>query len=129
MSQAIEIFVAVTALIIGLSHLLRPQDWSDTILALHRTGRPGAFANGAIHMFPGVVIVAGHWVWSWPEAVLTFLGCVLVVKGAIGFLLPDVALRSMSLARVASRFRGAGIFGLAIAGWAIYCLWHRAANL
>ena len=125
MTQATEVFVAITSVVIGLSHLLRPQDWTNVYAALSRAGRSGAFANGAFHLFAGAVIVAGHWVWTWPEVVLTTFGCLLVLKGSVSFLLPDVALRSMSLAREPFRFRIAGIMALAIAAWAIYCLWRR----
>jgi hypothetical protein len=63
---------------------------------LHRAGRPGAFANGALSLVPGAAIVAGHGGWSWPGAVLTCFGWLLVIKGLICFLLPDMAVRSMA---------------------------------
>jgi hypothetical protein len=126
MASAIEMYVAITALVFGLSHLLRPDDWVAVYSALSRAGRPGAFVNGAIHLIPGAIIVAGHWVWSWPESVLTIFGCLLVTKGSVCFLLPDVGLKSMSMARLPYAFRVAGIMSLAIGGWAVFCLWHRA---
>src|ERR1700742_3563551 len=105
MIQATEVFAAITSVVIGLSHLFRPNDWTDTYTALSRAGRPGAFVNGAIHFFPGAIIVASHWIWTWPEAVLTLLGCALIFKGTVCFLFPDLALKSMSLAHNSSRFR------------------------
>src|SRR5262249_29044356 len=121
-----EWFVAVTATIIGLSHLLRPGDWAETFRQLHRLGRPGAFVNGALSLVPGAVVVAGHGSWAWPGAVLTAFGWLLVAKAALCFLAPDKALRSMEHgARSPRSFVAAGAMSLAIGAWAFYCIWHR----
>ena len=123
MERAVEWFVAVTALAVGASHILRPGDWAEAFSQLHRCGRPGAFVNAALSLVPGAAIVAGHASWAWPGAVLTAFGWLLVAKGLICLLAPDMALRSM--ARGASAPRGfvvAGLLALAIGGWACYCL-------
>jgi len=128
MERAVEWFVAVTGVVIGLSHLLRPNDWAEVFRQLHRLGRPGAFANGGPTLAAGAVVVAGHGSWAWPGAVLTAFGWLLVAKGVVCFLAPDKALRSMERgARSPRGFVAAGLLCLAIAGWAGYCLWHRAA--
>src|SRR5204862_6238959 len=57
------------------------------------SGPPGAFISGAISLVPGAAFIAAHWVWTWPAARLTVLGCALVLKGAVCFLAPNVALR------------------------------------
>jgi len=64
--RAVEWFVAITSLVVGASHLLRPGDWAEAYRQLHRCGRPGAFANGALHLAPGALLVAGHPSWVWP---------------------------------------------------------------
>src|SRR5215475_13936942 len=125
MPHATQLFVAITAFVVGLSHLFRAQDWTTAYAYLHRAGRPGAFANGAIHLIPGAVIVAGHWIWTWPEAVLTILGCLLVAKGTVCFLAPQIALRSMAIGASRHGFRLAGISALLISGWAMFCLLRR----
>jgi hypothetical protein len=66
MERAVEWFVAVTAAVVGLSHLLRPGEWAETYRQLHRCGRLGAFANGALSLVPGAAVVAGHGSWAWP---------------------------------------------------------------
>jgi hypothetical protein len=127
--RAVEWFVAVTALAVGASHLLRPDDWAEAFRQLHRSGRPGAFANGILSLFSGAAIVAGHGSWAWPGAVLTGFGWLLVAKGVACLLAPDKALRSM--ARGAGSRRGfvvAGAICLALGAWACYCLWHGTAN-
>jgi hypothetical protein len=127
MERAVEWFVAVTAAVIGLSHLLRPGDWAEAYRQLHRLGRPGAFANGALHLVPGTALVAGHGSWPWPGAVLTVFGWLLVAKAAVCFLAPDQALRSMERGGRSPRgFVAGGLLLLTVAGWTGYCLWHGA---
>jgi hypothetical protein len=121
--RAVEWFVAVTALAVGASHLLRPNDWAETFRQLHRLGRPGAFANGALSLVPGALIVAGHGSWAWPRVVLTGFGWLLVAKGVLCLLAPEKALRSMARGADAPRgFLVAGVLALAVGGWACYCL-------
>src|SRR5690242_4531236 len=48
MVRAVEAFLAVTSLVLGASHVARPADWVEVFGRLHRAGRPGAFANGAM---------------------------------------------------------------------------------
>ena len=127
MAEAVEWYVAITALVVGASHVARPHDWAEAFRQLHRCGRPGALANGGLSLVTGAAIVAGHGSWAWPGAVLTGFGWLLAAKGLACLLAPDKALRSM--ARGAESPRGfvvAGVAALAVGGWACYCLWHRA---
>jgi hypothetical protein len=127
--RSIEWFVAVTALIVGASHLLRPKDWAETFRQLHDCGRPGAFINGTLTLIPGAALVATHRSWEWPGAVLTGFGWLLVSKGVVCLLAPDLALRSM--ARGASSPRGfivGGVLLLAIGVWGCYCLWSATPD-
>jgi hypothetical protein len=123
--RATEWFALLTCLIVGLSHLLLPRAWTEVFAAMHRLGRPGAFANGGLSLIPGAVFVAAHPVWSGPAVVLTVLGWALVLKGAICFLAPSIALRSMGRAG-AGNGRGfvvGGVLLLALAGVLAYVLW------
>src|SRR5947207_5906296 len=121
MERVVEWFVAVTAAVVASSHLLRPGDWAEAYRQLHRCGRPGAFANGALSLVPGAAVVAGHGAWSWPGGVLTAFGWLLVAKGLVCFLAPDVALRSMARAPSRPGFAAAGVVLLAVGAWAGYC--------
>ena len=121
--RAVEWFVAITSLVVGASHLLRPGDWAEAYRQLHRLGRPGAFVNGALHLTFGAVIVAGHPSWEGPGAVLTAFGWLLVAKGAVCFLAPQWALRSMERGgHSPGGFVVAGMVLVALGGWASYCL-------
>jgi hypothetical protein len=123
MEQTVEWFILITSVVIGLSHLCYPRDWGAAFAAMHRSGRPGAFANGGLSLAPGAAIVAGHPVWSGPAVVLTVLGCLMIVKGVVCFLAPGHALASMNRGSAGRGFRAGGGGLLALAVWTSYCLW------
>jgi hypothetical protein len=126
MESAVEWFVAITAAIVGISHIAQRAAWAETYARLHRAGRPGAFANGAISLVPGAVIAAGHPIWTWPAAVLTVFGWLMIVKGVVCFLAPEKALRSMAHgATTPQSFVPGGVVLLVMSAWAIWCVWLR----
>jgi hypothetical protein len=129
MEQAVEWFFLITSLVVGLSHVLYPGDWGAAFAAMHRAGRPGAFANGGLSLATGAAIVAGHPVWSGPAVVLTVLGCLMIVKGVSCFLSPDRALASMSYGSSGRGFRAAGGLLLVFCAWVGYCLWVAGGRL
>lgn len=123
--QIVEVFVAITSIVVGASHVFRPGDWADAYRQLCRCGPPGAFFNGMLHLVPGALLVGGHPSWTWPGSVLTGLGWLLVAKAAVCFLAPEWALMSMDRGGRAPRvFAFAGVVLFAIGGWACYCLWN-----
>ncbi|MCY2965415.1 MAG: hypothetical protein NT069_17575 [Planctomycetota bacterium] len=114
----------MSTLIVAVSHILRPADWATLFRQLHELRRTGAFINGMITLIPGAMIVAGHWVWSFPGIVVTLYGLLLVVKSAVCLLFPDVALRSMRRGGDSPRgFIGAGVVLLCLSVWTCYSLW------
>ncbi len=116
-------FIAITALAVGASHLALPHDWAAAYRQLHGCGRTGALVIGLVSLLVGAAIVAGHPSWVWPGALLTGFGWLLVAKGVLCLLAPELALRSMDRGADSPRgFRLAGIFCLFIGGWACYCL-------
>ncbi len=126
MEIAVEWYLAITLLVIGASHVLRPGDWCEAFRQLHRCGRgrPGAFINGVLSLATGAIIVAGHGSWSWPGTIVTVLGWFLIAKAVSCFLLSDLALRSMELGSRSPRgFVIGGLLFLVLSGWVWYCLW------
>ena len=59
----------------------------------------------------GLLIVAFHWRWSWPELIVTLIGCGLTLKGSLYFLWPSLARRSLAhlTPETTGRFRIAGV--------------------
>jgi hypothetical protein len=123
MDRAIEGFVAITSLMIGMSHIVRASDWCELFRQLHAWGNTGAFVNGGLSLFVGAFIVVGHPVWTGPGLVITVFGWMLIAKSAICFLLPQKALRSMELGSQSPRsFVIAGVVVLSIGVWSLVCL-------
>jgi hypothetical protein len=123
MDRAIEGFVAVTSLIIGMSHIVRARDWCEFFRQLHALGHTEAFINGGLNLFTGAFIVAGHPVWTGPGIVITVFGWMLIAKTANCFLLPQNALRPMERGSQSPRnFVIAGVVTLSIGGWSLFSL-------
>ena len=117
MERAIEIYAVVQLALIGVSHIVHHRAWAELFVALTARGRAGAFVNGLLSLAFGSMVVAFHPVWSGLPAVLTVLGVLSLVKAAVCFLMPDVALRSMARATPerSGEFVGAGVVALGFA--------------
>ncbi|MES1245904.1 MAG: hypothetical protein ABUT39_30130 [Acidobacteriota bacterium] len=93
MERAIQVFAAVSFLVIGLSHIFQPGTWVEFFTKLRSLGRLGAFAEGFISLNFGAVIVSFHNVWSGPAVVLTLIGWGQVLKALFRFVAPAASLR------------------------------------
>jgi hypothetical protein len=123
MERSVEWFFAITAVVVGVSHVLRSADWAEAFRQLHGCGRGGAFVNGGLSLIPGAAIVAGHGSWAWPGGLVTLFGWLLVAKGVVCLILPDKALQSMARGAGSPRgFVGAGVVLMVLGVWTWYCL-------
>ncbi len=95
MEQAVQLYAAISFLVIGLSHLVRPNAWVAFYQALAARGIPGVFLEGFLSLSFGGLIVGFHNVWRGPAVVLTLIGWGQVLKGAGRFVAPQVGLRMM----------------------------------
>jgi hypothetical protein len=127
MEDGVRILVAVSYIVIGVSHLVRPREWAEFFIALRERGAIGSFTVAFIHFPLGAIIVAFHNVWTWPEVVLTVCGWGLVVKGFLYFVWPSHSERM--LARVtlerAWEFRLVSPFAFALSAFCIYLTLRR----
>jgi hypothetical protein len=118
MERAVEVFAAIHCLVIGLSHVAQPLAWAEFFIWLRGKGTVGVFVNGFLSLGFGSVIVAFHNVWAGLPAVLTILGWAQVLKGALSFTAPQIAMKSLN--RVSpersSEFVWAGVVLLALSG-------------
>jgi hypothetical protein len=96
--------------------------WAAFFIGMRERGAVAGLLNAYVHGPTGVLIVAFHNVWTWPEAVVTLIGWGLTLKAALYFCWPQLAQRT--LARVtpetAWKLRVAGAAGIALAavtGW------------
>jgi hypothetical protein len=127
MEQGVQVFAAVSLLVIGVSHLVRPQAWVAYYQDLAARGTPGAFVEGFLCLSFGGIIVGFHNVWQGPALVLTLLGWAQVLKGLGRFAAPEVAVQVMGRASPdrAWFFRAGGVFALLLSGF-IWWLRFRA---
>ena len=127
MEIAIERFVALSIVVIGLSHLFQPRMWVDFFVMLRAKGDAGV-ALVAFTSFPiGALIVSFHQVWEGLPMIVTILGWGWTIKGALYFIFP--ALGRRMLQRVsperAWEFAVAGGAFLLLGGLLIYSLLNR----
>ena len=116
-AHAIEVFAVVNFAVIGLSHVAQPRAWAELFVGMRSLGYTGVFLNGMPSLLVGSIIVAFHNAWTGLPAVLTVIGWMQVVKGAISLTVPRVGMRG--LLRVSTdrawEFQAAGAAFLAIA--------------
>ena len=124
-----QVFAAVTFLVIGLSHLAQPMAWVAYYQALAAQGTPGAFVEGFLCVSFGGIIVAFHNVWHGPAIVLTLAGWAQVVKGLGRFVAPQFAVRMMARATPerAWFFRAGGVFAILLSGFFWWLRFRSAA--
>lgn len=129
MEQGTQTFAAVSFLVIGLSHLLRPKAWVAFYQALAARGTPGVFLEGFVTLSFGAIIVGFHNVWRGPALLLTLIGWAQVLKGAGRFIVPQIGLRMMQRmsAERAWQFQAGGIVALLLSGF-LWWLRYRHAQ-
>lgn len=88
-----EQFVAITFVLMGLSHVLAPRRWSEFFVALFASGA-GPLGVAIVTLPPAALLVLTHNRWS-PDLglVATMYGWAALLKSAFYLLLPGVAER------------------------------------
>lgn len=124
----VEFVMLLTGAIMGLSHIVQPGMWAEYFGALAERGRAGVVTKVLqVELWPALLIVSLHQVWSGPAIVVTVVGWLMLAKVAIGLLAPDLALRSMRMAGRGGRsFIPAGIALLVVSGFAGAALFFPA---
>ena len=119
MEQEIQVFAAISFLVIGLSHLVQPKAWVEFFRALAAKGTTGAFLEGFLLLNFGAIVVAFHNIWQGPAIVLTLIGWAQVLKGLVRFVFPEVALRVMRRLTMerAWQIQVSGVFALAVSAF------------
>jgi hypothetical protein len=98
-ASVVQFVMLIACVPMGLSHIVRPQLWIDFFGRLYAMGTPGLVLKVlAVELWPALLIVALHQVWSGPGIVLTLYGWAQFSKVWIALLLPAVGMRSMGMA-------------------------------
>jgi hypothetical protein len=116
----VDFVMLLSGLLMGLSHIVQPGMWADYFARLAARGRAGVVTKiMQLELWPVLLIVGLHQVWSGPGIVVTVVGWLLLAKVAIGLLAPELALRSMRMAERGPRsFVPAGVGLLVVSGFA-----------
>lgn len=123
-ADGVELVLAPAMILMGLSHMVRPDMWAKLFAHLHGLGTTGViYRTFMLELWPALAIVTLHQVWSGPGVVLTIYGILLSAKCALAMLMPEIGLRSMAMAQAGARaFVPGGVVLLAIGGSCIWAL-------
>ena len=123
-AHAIEAIMAISCLLMGISHMLRKQMWEHFFTHLQGLGTTGVVMRTfSLELWPGLLIVVLHPVWSGPGLVVTLYGWALAGKCTLSMLRPDIGLRSLGMAQKGGHsFLVAGVALCAIAACATWAL-------
>jgi uncharacterized protein YjeT (DUF2065 family) len=124
METSIQKLVAISYLVIGLSHIVQPRVWTQFFIMFRDKGEVGSFLSGLLHFPMGVLIVSFHNVWHGIPLIVTIMGWGLVIKGLIYLTYPKHGMRV--LARVSLErsweFVVAGVIAVVLSGVIMYPL-------
>jgi uncharacterized protein YjeT (DUF2065 family) len=103
-------WVAITLIAIGLSHALRPREWTGLFTDLLPKPYAGLWI-GLLTLMPGLLILLAHNIWvPRPAVIVTVLGWGWTIKGTLYLLWPSLPQRiAMRHMRHPERFRWAGL--------------------
>nr|WP_321232867.1 hypothetical protein [uncultured Psychroserpens sp.] len=109
--DSIELFLAINLFVIGLSHFIRPKMWVDFFLALTAKRHVGNLINALLHFGFGSLIFAFHFVWTWPKVLVTVYALLIMGKGILYLLYPEIGLKSISRVtqKNAQKFKWVGV--------------------
>jgi uncharacterized protein YjeT (DUF2065 family) len=117
--SAVQMVMLISCVLMGLSHMLQPQIWTEFFARLTERGNFGLVTNAMINSAPGAIIVALHQVWSGPAILLTLYGWALLAKAAMSLAIaPSVGMRALRMSRHgdnAFRYGGIGLLVVGIA--------------
>ncbi len=88
MEQAIELMTGIVLTVLGVSFLLRAQDWAGWFDDIRQDGRHRAIPIGAFALLLSAFMVAFHQVWSGFFLLVTVIGVLGIIEGSVYLLFP-----------------------------------------
>jgi len=99
-TSAIQLIMFLSCTIMGLSHIMQPRMWEEYFTRLHADGETAIITRTfTLELWPALLIVTLHHVWSGPGIVLTLYGIALTIKCTISVLAPQIGMRSLKQAQ------------------------------
>lgn len=98
--QSVVQFVFLIACVpMGVSHIVQPRMWVEFFARIHEQGTAGLVGKVlAIELWPALLLVSLHQVWSGPAIVLTLYGWAQFTKVWLALLVPAIGMRSLAMA-------------------------------
>lgn len=127
MNIAIERLVAISFLVIGLSHILQPRAWVEFFIRFREKGAVGSLQLGLFHLPLALLIVSFHNIWHGLPLVVTLVGWGQLLKSFLYLIYPKHGLKMLSVLSVERswQFILGGVFAIAISGVIFFSLWQR----
>ena len=110
--QGVQIILAAPFIIMGASHIVRPEMWRSFFKRLNDMGQTGVVIRSfMLELWPAALIIAFHQDWSGPGVILTVYGHMLMTKVALSLVLPQIGSKSLQMAQSVGKrgFIGAGV--------------------
>ncbi|MEM6857987.1 MAG: hypothetical protein AAF559_08955 [Pseudomonadota bacterium] len=127
--QAVQAIMVPALLLLGLSHIVRPALWRDFFNHLHSLGTTGVVTRTfAFELWPALLIMVFHQVWSGPGIALTIYGWLLMTKVTLSLLVPELGLKSLAMADAVTDARWA-VAGLLLIALSASSLWSLLSAL
>ena len=120
----VEALLAIPYLLMGTSHIAQPAMWRAYFTRLHAEGAPALVTRTfTLELWPALLIVVYHQVWTGPAAIITVFGHALLLKIVLSMLMPGVGLRSLAMAEKGDA--GFRVGGLVLVGLGLICVYLR----
>lgn len=129
MEQSIELMVGIVFFVLGLSYMLRADDWTVALDHIQKKGRRASLTIGSILIFWGSFLLAFHWVWQGLPILATIIGLILTVKGTVYLLFPSWLSAKITILErhnLNSAFRISGFLTIIVALVILYGWWKVA---
>ena len=122
MEIAVQKIVAVSFIIIGLSHVFRPRVWAQFFIDLSRRGEAASLLIVLMTLPLGALIVGFHNVWRGHGLVVTLIGWGYLLKSLVYALFPAFGARMLARVSIekAREFAIPGLAMTAYGGWLAY---------
>lgn len=128
MDIAIEKLVAISFLLIGLSHILQPRAWVEFFIRFREKGAVGSLQLGLLHLPLALLIVSFHNIWHGLPVVVTLVGWGQMLKSLLYLTYPKHGLRMLSRISIERswQFIAGGVLSIALSGVIFFSLWQRS---
>ncbi|MEM9168772.1 MAG: hypothetical protein AAGC56_03885 [Pseudomonadota bacterium] len=117
----VEAALSIPLFLMGVSHLVQRRMWLAFFQELAAKGPTGViWRTFMLELWPAVLIVCFHQVWSGPALLVTLYGHLLMAKIAVSVVFPAAGLHALNLADRAGPWAFAPA-GVVLTGLSIVC--------